>query len=94
METAKWRDRNCGFVLKNHLSPAFFFSRSSAYSITAAATGTARIIDLTFIDLKNKPDILATLYSLGRSPHGDPKSNERGSQIADEFYQLVKDYLQ
>ena len=47
-----------------------------------------------FIDLKNKPDILATLYSLGRSPHGDPKSNERGSQIADEFYQLVKDYLQ
>lgn len=46
-----------------------------------------------FIDLKNHFDILATLYSLSRTPHGDPHPNSRGIQIADEFYNLAKTWL-
>jgi hypothetical protein len=47
-----------------------------------------------FIDLKNHFDILATLYSLSRTPHSDPKPNDRGIQIANEFYNLAKKWLQ
>lgn len=46
-----------------------------------------------FIDLKNHFDILATLYSLSRAPHGDPHPNSRGIQIANEFYNLAKTWL-
>lgn len=47
-----------------------------------------------FIDLKNHFDILATLYSLSRIPHEEPHPNSRGIQIADEFYNLSKTWLQ
>lgn len=47
-----------------------------------------------YIDLKNNFDILATLYSLSRVPHEEPHPNSRGTQIADEFYNLAKTWLQ
>ena len=48
-----------------------------------------------YFDLKNNFDILATLYSLSsRTPHSNPKSNSRGLQIAGEFYNLAKKWLQ
>lgn len=46
-----------------------------------------------FIDLKSHFDILATLYSLSRTPHSNPKPNDRGIQIAGEFYNLAKTWL-
>ena len=47
-----------------------------------------------FIDLNNHFDILASLYSMYKIPHIDPKPNVRGSQIAGEFYNLAKTWLQ
>lgn len=44
------------------------------------------------IDLS--PDIIATLYSLDREPHSNPQPNERGLQIASEFYKLAQEILQ
>lgn len=47
-----------------------------------------------FIDLKNHFNILATLYSLSRVPHVDPQPSDRGNQIAGEFYDLAKEWIQ
>jgi hypothetical protein len=47
-----------------------------------------------FIDLKKHFDILATLYSLSRTPHSNPQPSDRGIQIAGEFYDLAKQWLQ
>jgi hypothetical protein len=47
-----------------------------------------------FIDLKSHFDILASLYSLSRLPHEEPHPNDRGVQIAREFYNLAKTWLQ
>ena len=47
------------------------------------------------IDLAKKPEIIATLYHREHVvPHSDPAPDERGSQIAGEFYQLAKQWLQ
>ena len=47
-----------------------------------------------FVNLNDKPEITATLYSLEhKRPHSDPKPNERGLQISSEFYQLAKEFL-
>lgn len=47
------------------------------------------------IDLTKRPEIIATLYHRGHViPHSDPVPDERGSQIAGEFYQLAKQLLQ
>lgn len=47
------------------------------------------------LDLSKRPEILATLYHRGHvKPHSDPDPDERGSQIAGEFYQLASQWLQ
>ena len=47
------------------------------------------------IDLSKHPEIVATLYAIGYGvPKIDPKSNERGEQIATEFYALAKRWLE
>jgi len=45
-------------------------------------------------DISNRPDILGTVYSLEEKPiHDNPDSNDRGKQIANEFYPLAKKAL-
>lgn len=63
--------------------------------ITKAAAKMRSVIDgwKKFIDLSSKPDIIATLYSLYKDPHAHPQPSERGTQIANEFYQLAKAWL-
>jgi len=47
------------------------------------------------IDLSDRPEILATLYHLEyRKPRSNPESDERGNQIAVEFYELAKKLLE
>jgi len=48
-------------------------------------------IILIAADARNKS--LATLYSLDRKPHLNPQPNDRGLQITNEFYNLVKEWL-
>ncbi len=49
---------------------------------------------LPYIDLSKRPEILSTLYHRSyRKPHAKPESNERGDQIAKEFYVYAKQWL-
>ena len=46
------------------------------------------------VDLNKRPEIIATLYHQGHvKPHSEPEPDERGSQIAGEFYQLATQWL-
>lgn len=46
-------------------------------------------------NLNERPEIIATLYHRDHViPHSKPEPDERGSQIAGEFYQLAKQWLQ
>jgi len=66
------------------------------HSIFFAAAMIKSFIDNweKIIDISNKPEILATLYSLPRrKPHKNPQSNSRGIQITTEFYQLAKEFI-
>lgn len=46
------------------------------------------------IDLSSRTDIIGTLYHIGYGkPKGNPKADERGAQIANEFYPLAKRWL-
>lgn len=45
-------------------------------------------------DLSSRTDIIGTLYHIGYGkPKTDPKADERGTQIANEFYPLAKRWL-
>ncbi|MBI2591286.1 MAG: DUF1402 family protein [Candidatus Brennerbacteria bacterium] len=47
-----------------------------------------------YIDLSKYPEIIATLYHQGYGkPHVAPNPDDRGKQIANEFYQLSKQWL-
>lgn len=48
-----------------------------------------------FIDLTDRPEILGTLYSLGKkkAPHARPRSNPRGDKIKADFYPMAKEIL-
>lgn len=48
-----------------------------------------------FVDLSQRPEIIATLYHLPyKKPHADPRPNDRGLQIVKEFYPLAKNWIQ
>ncbi len=61
----------------------------------AAAQMRSLIVEWkTLQDISKQPEIIATLYSLkGKTPHKNPEANERGLQIAGEFYELAKMWL-
>src|SRR3989338_4986625 len=47
------------------------------------------------IDLAKRPEIIATLYHRGYvTPHSEPAPDERGNQIAEDFYTLAKRWVQ
>lgn len=47
-----------------------------------------------FVNLSKKPEIIATLYHLKyKRPHVDPRPNDRGLQIAGQFYRLAQEWL-
>lgn len=75
------------------------YVKKPKHSILFAA---ARMRELTdrwkrFVDLSTRPNIVATLYHLSdkkKAPHGNPQPNDRGLQIAGEFYSLAQEWLQ
>lgn len=79
-------------VFRAHL---YQYVKKPEHSIFFAAAKIRSVIDAwkKFVDLSSRPDIVATLYSLYKDPHADPKPSERGTQIATEFYQLAKEWL-
>ena len=87
--------------LKHKLNPAvrsrlYEYLIQPKHSIFFAAAGIRSLINnwKRFINLENRPEILATLYSRKyKDPHVKPESNERGLQIANEFYSLAEQWL-
>lgn len=69
--------------------------KKSKHSIHFAAARMRESADRwkKFVDLSKRPEILASLYSMRKAPHLHPEPNERGLQIANEFYRLAKAWL-
>lgn len=65
-------------------------------NIRFAAAYVRDVIDVWAkkLDISKRPEIVATLYAQGYGdPKLNPKSNERGEQIAAEFYRLAKRWI-
>ena len=80
-------------VSRSHL---YEYVKEPRHSIFFAAAKMRSVIDAwqKSIDISSSPEIIATLYSLkGKPPHSHPKPNDRGLEIANEFYQLAKEWL-
>lgn len=68
----------------------------SKHCIFFASAYIRSIIDYwaSNVDLAKMPDIIGTLYSQGYGrPKPNPENNERGVQIATEFYSLAKHWI-
>ena len=84
-------------VKKTSRKILYNYVKQPKHNIFFAAAHMRALIDRwkKFVDLRKRPEIIATLYSIGRGkrPHGNPKPNTRGLQIAGEFYTLAKVWL-
>lgn len=66
------------------------------HNVRFAAAFIRHVIDFwsPYTDLSNRVDVIGTLYHQGYGkPKENPKVNERGIQIANEFYLLAKRWL-
>lgn len=85
-----------GKIGKTSRSHLYEYVVQPQHSIFFAAAKMRALIDewRKFIDISKSSDIIATLYSLkGKTPHADPQPNDRGLQIANEFYKLAQEWL-
>lgn len=74
----------------------YAYVQQPEHSISFAAAKMRSLIDewKGSADLGKMPEIIATLYSRSHvDPHPRPEPNDRGSQIAKEFYQLAQEWL-
>lgn len=72
------------------------YLKNPEHSIFFAAARMRALTDAwkRFLDLGKKPEIITTLYHLSyRPPHGHPQPDDRGLQIANEFYPLAEKWL-
>lgn len=84
-------------IAKTSRAYLYQYVKNPKHSIFFAAARMSTLADewKKFVNLGEKPEIIATLYSLPHiNPHQNPKPNDRGLQIAKEFYQLAKDWLE
>lgn len=83
-------------IVRTSRAHLYAYVKDPKHSIFFAA---ARMRELTdkwkkFVDLNERPEIIATLYHLSyKPPHNNPEANPRGLQIAGEFYALAKEWL-
>lgn len=85
--------QNIPKIFRQELYP---YLKNPEYSIFFAATKMRSLIDewQKSVDISKSPNIIATLYSLkGKAPHAHPQPNDRGMQIANEFYKLAQKWL-
>lgn len=83
-------------IRKTSRAHLYQYVKEPKHSIFFAAAKMRSVIDgwKKFVDLNARPEIIATLYHLPhRDPHASPQANERGVQIASEFYRLAKEWL-
>ena len=92
-QDSKLSKKQIGKVSRKHL---YQYVAESQHSIFFAAAKIQSLIDewRPKIDLRQRPEIIATLYHLPyKKPHGKPRTNDRGVQIVEEFYPLAKAIL-
>jgi len=85
-----------GKIGKTSRSHLYEYVVQPEHNISFAAARIRSLIDEwgKIVDLSKNPEIITTLYSLEhRDPHIDPQPNARGLQIANEFYQLAREWL-
>ncbi|MFY9462839.1 MAG: DUF1402 family protein [Candidatus Sungiibacteriota bacterium] len=84
-------------IRKTSRSHLYTYVVQPQHSIFFAAARMRKLIDewQKYVNISKSPDIIASLYSLkGKTPHAHPQPNDRGLQIANEFYPLAKKWLQ
>lgn len=86
-------------IKKTSRAHLYQYVKEPKYSIFFAAARMRELVDRWKVatDIHERPNIIATLYSFTDSkhtPHANPQPSNRGLQIADEFYQLAKEWLQ
>ena len=85
-------------IKKASRSHLYAYVKQPKHSISFAAARMRELIDRwsVAVDISKQPEIIATLYHLkdqDKPPHPNPKANERGLQISNEFYQYAKKWL-
>lgn len=72
------------------------YVKQPKHNIFFAAARMRSLIDAwkKYADINDTPEIIAALYSMYKPPHAHPEANDRGLQIANEFYQLAQQWLQ
>ena len=83
-------------IQKTSLSYLYQHVKEPKHSISFAAAKMRALVDewQKSVDISKSPEIIATLYSLkGKAPHIHPRPNDRGLQIANEFYKLAQEWL-
>jgi hypothetical protein len=83
-------------IKKTSRAHLYQYVKKPKHSIFFAAARMRALVDewLPFVDISKKPEIVAALYSLKyRRPHARPQPNDRGLQIASEFYTLAEEWL-
>lgn len=87
---------NSQYIGKVSRQDLYQYIKASEHSIFFAAARISQLVDEwgSFVDLRQNPAIIATLYSRSyKKPHGNPEPNDRGIQISHEFYSLAKTWL-
>jgi hypothetical protein len=90
---SKLSPKNIGKTAREYL---YEYVKQPRHNVFFAAAHMRAIVDhwKKFVDLNKRPEIIATLYSIGRgNPHRSPQASKRGLQIAGEFYQLARSWL-
>ena len=92
------RDKRLPFERMTNLDRSYLFTYliQTEHNISFAAAFIRYVIDFwaPYTDLSRRADIIGTLYHQGYGePKANPEANERGTQIADEFYPLAKRWL-
>lgn len=83
-------------IKKTSRAHLYQYVKEAKHSTFFAAARMRALIDewKKFLDLSQRPEIIATLYSLKhKRPRAQPEPNNRGVQIVEEFYVLAKDWL-
>src|SRR3989339_773239 len=85
-----------GKIKKASRQEVYEYIKQPKHSIFFVAARMRYFIDewKRFVDLTKRPEIITTLYSLSAdNPKSNPQPNDRGLQIANEFYNIAKDWF-
>lgn len=85
-----------GNLRNNDRKRLYVYVVNPKHNLYFAAAYMRAIVDhwMRFLDLRERPEIIATLYSQGYgTPKANPRPSERGTQIADEFYRLATEWI-